>query len=369
MIGGHLTPALAVIDELQKAKAEVFFIGRKFSMEGDKNPSVESTIIPKLGVPFFSLTAGRLQRKLTRYTLPSLLKIPLGFLQAYRHLKHIKPDVILSFGGYLAVPVVVVAKIQNIPVITHEQTVVSGLANQIISKFADIIALSWEQSLGQFPSEKVVLTGNPIRKELLSIRRRRSSFPKIYFTGGNQGAHIINEAVFPILPELLEMFEIFHQTGGVSKNKEDFSKAKIIKEELPNKLAKRYKVKQWFETKELVKIFGTSTLVVSRSGANIVTELASIGVPSILIPIPWVTQGEQIKNAQLLSNGGAAIILREEQLSSKRLFTTIQIAMEKIEELEANAKKLRKAFRNSAAEELADLVFQIGQNKSQKDQI
>lgn len=357
--GGHLTPALAVIEKLSiKSDVEIFFIGRKFAMEGDKEESAESNMLPKVGIPFYPLTTGRLQRRFTRYTLPSLLKIPVGFWQAWGYLKNIHPDVVLSFGGYLALPVVVAAKIQKIPIITHEQTAVFGLANRIIARLADKIALSWEESMKFFPSNKAVFTGNPIRSALLEVKRRPGKIPLLYFTGGNQGAHIINQTLLEILPELLEICSVVHQTGSQWKS-QDFERALRLQKGLPANLASRYLVKKWFETEELVKIFAKATLTIGRSGANTVTELAALGIPAILIPLPWVTQDEQTKNAKVLETSGSALILREAELSGKRLFTTIQLALEKLEELEANAKSFKKIFKTDAASKLSELVIQV----------
>lgn len=356
-----MTPALAVIEEFQKDKdTKIYFFGRKFAMEGDKNPSIESVTIEKLGIPFYPITTGRLQRRFSRYTLPSLVKIPYGLVQSLNYLKQIKPDVVVSFGGYLAVPVVMSAKLLNIPSITHEQTVVSGLANRIIGRFSTKIAVSWESSINHFPGEKVVLTGNPIRGELLKIKRHKVSRPVLYFTGGNQGARIINESVLEILPELLEIFEVYHQTGA-SQNSEDLIKAKEVVSQLPESLRSRYHVDAWFDTETLTKILSKVTLVISRCGANTVTELASIGIPSILIPIPWVTGDEQTKNARLLEENGTAIILRQAEVTPKKLFTTIQVAMEKLDELEKNALSFKKTFKSNAAAKIKQLATFVAQ--------
>ncbi len=166
--GGHVTCALAVIEELKKhPRMEIFFLGRLHPMEGDSSLGLEYQLISAAGIPFYPLITGRLQRKFTRYTIPSLFKIPIGFFQALFLLLKIKPDVICSFGSYLAVPPVLVGWFLQIPIITHEQTTVSGLSNKIIAKFAKIIAVSWPSSLSHFPPNKVILTGNPIRKEIL----------------------------------------------------------------------------------------------------------------------------------------------------------------------------------------------------------
>ncbi|OGY27561.1 MAG: hypothetical protein A3F33_01535 [Candidatus Woykebacteria bacterium RIFCSPHIGHO2_12_FULL_43_10] len=360
--GGHLTPALAVIEELKKGQSEIHFIGRLYSMEGDNTPSVESKVIADLQIPFYPLTTGRLQRRLTRFTFVSLAKVPFGFWQAYRYLKKIQPDVVLSFGGYLALPVVVVAKLMNIRVVTHEQTVVFGMSNKIISKFADKIAVSWPNSVSYFPADKVVLTGNPIRKELLSIRRRLSVRPTLYFTGGNQGAHVINQAVFEILSELLEIFDVVHQTGSAGLS-QDYERSKSLKNELSKVASDHYNCKEWFDTQELKNILAKVTLVISRSGANTVTELAALGIPSVLIPIPWVAQDEQTKNALVLSEAGSAIILRQKELTSKKLFTTIQLALENLDQLEKHAKIYKKSFKTNAAEKIAQLVRQVAAHR------
>ena len=149
IVGGHLSPALAVAEKLKDQ--EVFYIGRKYTFEGDMGISLESQEMEKLNVPFFDLKTARLQRKFTKHTLPSLLKFPAGFIQAYKILIKIKPDVVLGFGGYLFLPVALAAKLLKIPVVVHEQTLEAGFTNKFVSKFAKKICLSWESSKKYFP--------------------------------------------------------------------------------------------------------------------------------------------------------------------------------------------------------------------------
>lgn len=134
--GGHLTPALAVMEKLREQGWQIVFFGRQHALEGDSSVSVEYQTITKLGISFISLTAGRLQRSFTRYTVFSFLKIPIGFIQSFYYLIKFKPTVILSFGGYVALPVALAGWMLKIPIVTHEQSVVPGLANKIIFKFA-----------------------------------------------------------------------------------------------------------------------------------------------------------------------------------------------------------------------------------------
>src|SRR3990167_5082544 len=150
--GAHFTTAVAVIEELKNLPAgrqeqkdiDIVYVGRKTTREGDSSHSVESQVLPQLGVKFISIITGRLQRAFTIYTFSSLLKIPIGFLQSFFILLKEKPDVILSFGGYVAVPLVIAGWLLSIPIIIHEQTLVSGLANTISSFFADKVAVSFE---------------------------------------------------------------------------------------------------------------------------------------------------------------------------------------------------------------------------------
>ncbi|MEK7451076.1 MAG: glycosyltransferase, partial [Patescibacteria group bacterium] len=160
IIGGHLSPALSIIEKLPKTD-KVLFIGRKYVFEGDQALSLEYKTIQSLKIPFVNLITGRLQRKFTKHTIPSLLKLPYGFMRSILALIKFQPDVVLSFGGYLSFPVVLSAFLLRIPIVIHEQTLEAGLANKILSVFAKKICISWETSRKFFPKGKIVLTGNP----------------------------------------------------------------------------------------------------------------------------------------------------------------------------------------------------------------
>ncbi len=142
--GGHFAPALAVIEKLPK-DWELLVVGRKYVFEGDQSFSLEYQTAKKLNIPFKPLTTGRLQRKFTKYTINSLLKIPVGLAQATAILNGFKPDVVLSFGGYVSVPITLSASILRIPIVIHEQTLEAGVANKLVARFARKICISWEQ--------------------------------------------------------------------------------------------------------------------------------------------------------------------------------------------------------------------------------
>ncbi|MDP3733087.1 MAG: glycosyltransferase, partial [Candidatus Daviesbacteria bacterium] len=210
--GAHFTPAVAVLEELKKyPNAQVIYVGRKKTLEGDRTISIESQALPSMGIKFIPITTGRLQRAFSIYTIPSLFKIPVGFIQALFIILSQKPDVILSFGGYVGVPLVITGWFLSVPVIVHEQTLVSGLANKISAWFADKIAVSFSNTVN---GEKVILTGNPIREIIKKTQTKKSrGLPVILITGGNQGSHAINLAVEESLGEISKFASVIHVAG------------------------------------------------------------------------------------------------------------------------------------------------------------
>ncbi|MBI2622005.1 MAG: glycosyltransferase [Candidatus Levybacteria bacterium] len=231
IIGGHLTPALSVIEEIGKS-AEILYIGRKKAIEGDRATSLEYETITKKGIKFAEIKTGRLQRSITRRTVPSLTKIPIGFIQALFILSRFKPNVVVGFGGYVSFPVILAARILKIPVVIHEQTLEAGATNRIVARFADKICISFSSSSKYFPKEKIVFTGNPIRSSIAHPSKKidlPSNYPIIYITGGSIGSHFINQLVSENLTKLLDKYALVHQTGDSSEFG-DFDKLLILKE-------------------------------------------------------------------------------------------------------------------------------------------
>lgn len=342
--GGHLTPAMAVISGLKKEGGwQIFYLGRSRAMEGDKTASVESQVVPSLDVSFIPITSGRFQRRFTRYTILSLFKVPVGFFQAFFLLLKVRPDVIVSFGGYVSVPVVAAGWLLKIPILTHEQTTVFGLASRINSFFAKKIAVSFRESQRYFPKNKVCYTGNPIREEIFEAREpldpqiasilKKDGLPLIYVTGGSQGAHVINMAVIKALPQLLKKYAVIHQSG-----ERDYKKLLVSRKSLPETLKKRYLVTKYIGLSEIGWVLKNAALVVSRAGANTVCELAALGKPAILIPIPWSYRDEQMRNAQMLAKKGLAEILPQHKLSGRTLLETIKKILQNLERYKSAAK-------------------------------
>ena len=322
--GTHFTPAQAVIEELKKYPfIEIIYIGRNHTMEGDSVPSVESEVLPKLGIKFISIDAGRLQRQLSIYTIPALLKIPLGFCEAFYYVAFEKPDLVVSFGGYLGLPVVFSAWLLSIPVIIHEQSLIPGLANKISSLFAKKIAVSFDKPYTFYQKSKIVITGNPLRKDIddkgetasLEIDKfiasaKKEKLPLVVITGGNQGAHFINELTERNLDKLLEGYFVFHQTGRNKFN--DFSHLSSLKEKEKN--SERYFPLEWVEPASLSKLFESANLIISRAGINTLIEASQFNRPLLIIPLGVK---EQLMNAEYFKALGIAQILQQKNISNE----------------------------------------------------
>lgn len=326
LTGGHHTSALPVIEELKKLDPaiELIWVGHKFSMQKDTNPSAEYKEITALGLSFYDIKAGKFYKV---YNPFKLFQVFSGFLNAFNLLLKLRPDGILSFGGYIAVPVVVAGFILGIPSVTHEQTVVSGFANRILSLFVKRIFISWEGSVKYFPKDKVIITGLPVRKSILkpetNIFKFDTSLPLVYITGGKQGAHILNEAIKPILIPILQMANVIHQCGSFSVYN-DLQVLNELKKSFPEKLSSRYYVLDYIPSDTIGEVLTKSSIVISRAGANTVYELFVLKKPCILIPIPWVSHNEQVKNAKVLEEAGLGKIILQKDLNSEILLEEVK---------------------------------------------
>jgi len=336
IIGGHLSPALSLIDALPE-EWEIVFVGRKFVFEGEKAVSLEYRAITKLGVKFINLSTGRLQRKLTIDTFPSLLKLPVGFLNAFKILLSEKPDAVVGFGGYVQVPVVIGAFLLRIPVVLHEQTLEVGFANRICAKFARKICISWTSSAKFFPKEKTVLTGIPLRKEVLRAMKEKSfenKIKQIFITGGSSGSHFINSVIEGCIEGLLRNFKVTHLTGD-SQKYNDFDRLSKLKSQFPHILEENYELKKFVEPQEFTKILRNSDLIISRSGINTVFEIFILNKPAILIPIPFAQRNEQLRNAMFLKDNRQGEVFEQKDLDSETL-------LRKIYEMTENLPKYKK---------------------------
>lgn len=381
LTGAHFTTAVATAQELQQyPDVELVYVGRITTMEGDKTKSVESQVLPSLGVKFIPITTGRLQRSFTPYTIPSLLKITIGFIQAFVILLQEKPTVVVSFGGYVALPLVICAWLLSIPILIHEQTLVTGLANKISSFFADKIAVSFKQNLKPGNMNKYILTGNPIRqifkennqakiglapiKSELEYKNffnfaKKKHLPIVVVTGGNQGSHLINQLVEVSLTSLLKICCIIHQTGD--SKYQDFER--LSKLSTPGYLVKK------FINNEMGIVFKSADLVVTRAGINTLLELAFLGKPAITIPIPYLYQDEQTKNALVFQKLGLTQIIWQNEASSEILEKTIKKSLKNLASLTTSAKAASGVVITDGEKRLALEIVLLGQSRFSRGQL
>ena len=355
LTGGHAaTTALATIEALRKkGDNKLVWIGSKYAMEGKNTLSLEFTTFPEVGVKCYSIIAGRLQRKWTRYSLWSLAKVPFGFLHALLLLLFIRPKVVLSYGGFAALPVVVAAWLLRAPVIVHEQTIAAGLTNRLSSPFARTVAISREESRKYFPDNKTVLTGNPTGEKFFSIKAKNAmaSPPVLFVTGGSRGSQRFNQVVFDVIGELTREYIVVHQCGEL-----DLARAQKVRNSLPLALRKRYEVMASISPLSMPAMFSKADIIVGRSGANTVSEVLAAGRPAIFVPIPWVQHDEQTKNAKLAERAGQAVIIRQDELSAKLLLTTIDNVRKNWKKM-AQPADIRNLDKN-AAEKLVNLALE-----------
>lgn len=356
--GGHIYPALALASEL--AGSIDFVI--------DKRPLAEKVLSEK-GCSTHRITAAALPRKKFWHICKFILKMLIGTVESLILLGEIKPDVIVAFGSYISVPVVLASKFFKIPVVLHEQNYFPGLANKFLTLFARKVAVSYRASLQHFPAHKAVLTGNPVRKELFEVNREESlkffglerDKITILIIGGSLGSESINISVAGILPYLEEFndrIQFIHICG-------DKNFQKIVEKYIECDFTARvYKY-----LKKIEYAYGSADLIIARAGATTLAEITALGIPSILIPYPDATSGHQLLNAKPLCKIGGAIYYDEDKLSGEGLALRLVPLVKDINmrrEMSIKTKVMRERF-TGAAKKLADVVMEVTKLKKEKE--
>ncbi|RDU25083.1 undecaprenyldiphospho-muramoylpentapeptide beta-N-acetylglucosaminyltransferase [Anaerosacchariphilus polymeriproducens] len=308
---GHVTPNIALIPGLTEMGFDIHYIG---SYNG-----IEKKLIEEFDIPYYGISSGKLRRYFDVKNLIDPFKVLRGYAQALKLMKSLKPNVIFSKGGFVAVPVVLAAKRAKIPIIIHESDLTPGLANKICIPSATKVCCNFPETLDYLPKEKAVLTGSPIRKELLSGNKLRalefcqftSNKPTLLVIGGSSGAAIINETIRGVLPELLKEYQVIHLCGkGKLEPSFDHYEGYIQFE---------------YVRKELNDLFALADLVISRAGANAIYELLALHKPNILIPLSAnASRGDQILNANSFESQGFSYVMQEESLSNLKLLDAIK---------------------------------------------
>jgi UDP-N-acetylglucosamine--N-acetylmuramyl-(pentapeptide) pyrophosphoryl-undecaprenol N-acetylglucosamine transferase len=359
IVGGHLTPALAVLSELRKnGYTNIVWVGQKYNQLGNSTNSAEYITVSKLGIPFINLSSGKLNRHLpiTKFYrfFWDLFMVFVGILRSFWIVGRQQPKLIISFGGYTAVPIAIAGWVFRKKIITHEQTVVTGLSNKIISKFANKVLVSWDTSMKYYPAKKTILVGNPIRREVLVsktdfyTKELDSKRPTVVVMGGNQGSHFINSRIFEVVDKLIDDVNVIHQTGS-STATGDFAKAKELKNTLRIDKRNRYIVTDYIASEHIGEVFNTATLIVCRGGANTITEILALGKLAVVIPIPNTSHDEQVINARYVEKTGLGYtLLQDSKLKSETLYQTILIGL--------NQNKSKKGFNGDNIEKCKEFA-------------
>lgn len=307
---GHVTPNIALIPRLKELGYQISYIG---SYEG-----IEKKLIEELGIPYYGISSGKLRRYFDLKNFSDPFRVLKGFRQARKLLKELKPDVVFSKGGFVTVPVVIAAKKCGIPAIIHESDMTPGLANKLCLSSAAKICCNFPETVNSLPKDKAVLTGTPIRRELMDgdkeTAREFCGFtdekPVLMVIGGSLGAASVNENIRKILPELLKDFQVIHlcgkgKTDESLKSTEGYVQFEYIKDELPD-------------------LFALADIVVSRAGANAICELNALKKPNLLIPLSAnASRGDQILNARSFERQGFSMVMEEEEITEQTLLDAV----------------------------------------------
>ena len=340
---GHVTPNIALFDSLQKDGYEIHYIG---SYEG-----IEKGLIEDKKIPYYGISSGKFRRYRSWKNLTDPFRVLHGFFQARRLLGRIRPNVVFSKGGFVSVPVVMAAKTRHIPVIIHESDLTPGLANKLAMPSATKVCCNFPETLPYLPKEKAVLTGSPIRQELLHGNQQAAKdfcgftgdLPILMVMGGSIGSVYINNAIRGCIDTLLTKYQIIHLCGKGNideslKDKKGYAQFEYISENLPD-------------------LFAAADLVVARAGANSICELLALHKPNILIPLSRnASRGDQILNANSFAKQGFSAVLEEEEVTSEKLMATIDDVM-------AHRSKYIDAMKNSgqmnAIETIMGLIEEV----------
>ncbi|MCD8018555.1 MAG: undecaprenyldiphospho-muramoylpentapeptide beta-N-acetylglucosaminyltransferase [Clostridiales bacterium] len=339
---GHVTPNMALIPGLQEAGYDIQYVG---SYQG-----IERKLIEEMGIPYHGISSGKLRRYFDPKNFSDPFKVLKGYAESSRLMKKLKPDIVFSKGGFVAVPVVLAAHRKHIPVIIHESDLTPGLANKICIPAATKVCCNFPETMKHVPEDKAILSGSPIRKELFDGSReeglRLCGFtddkPVLLTMGGSQGAVAINNALRDNLDALLEQFSVIHLCG---KGNYDTS------------LEEKTGYKQFeYAKKELPHLFAATDLIISRAGANAICELLALKKPNILIPLPASqSRGDQLLNAASFENSGYSYVLQEEDMTGDSLLQAVKYVYD---EREDYIQALEESKLNDSIKIITDLIIE-----------
>jgi len=359
--GGHFYPLIAVAEAINDIAKKDNLLSAQLFFMSDSPYDAEALI--ENNITFVPIFAGKLRRYPSLLNFLDMFKTAFGVISALKKVFKIYPDIIFSKGAYASFPVLVASRLLRIPVMIHESDSVPGRTNLWASKFAKKIAVSYPDTAKFFPQEKVAYTGNPLRKEILNVNRTgaheylglEDDIKTILIIGGSLGAQLINERILDALPKLIEKYQILHQTG--KNNVSEVTKlAEIILGNNPNK--NRYRIFDYLSNLNLTMAAGAADLIISRAG-SMIFEIASWGVPSIVIPITETNGDHQRLNAYNYARSGAAIVIEEANLTTNVLLEEVERVLQNNELRSQMALSAKSFTKPQAAEIIAREIIDI----------
>ena len=334
---GHVTPNLALLPYLKAEGYEIVYIGSE--------KGIERTLIEAEGIPYYSISTGKLRRYLSKENIKDMFRVVKGIAEAKKLIKRLKPDLVFSKGGFVAVPVVLGAKSNNVPVIIHESDITPGLANKIAMPSARVVCSTFPETLQYVPKGKGVHTGTPIRKELFEGDRQKGlaackftgEKPVLLMMGGSLGAVKLNHCLREILPELVKTFDVIHLCG---------------KGNLDAHLREQEGYMQFeYVSDGLNDLFAAADFIVSRAGSNSISEFLALKKPHLLIPLSArASRGDQILNAASFEKQGFARVLDEDEMTAESM-------KKEIFELYENKEKYVSAMENASTGDGVEAVM------------
>jgi UDP-N-acetylglucosamine--N-acetylmuramyl-(pentapeptide) pyrophosphoryl-undecaprenol N-acetylglucosamine transferase len=337
--GGHVIPAIAIAEELRKRGHTAGFVGTE--------RGIEVRLVPKAGFPLYLVKIGALNRVSFATRLRTLINLPLSIFAAMRILRRFRAQAVIGVGGYAAGPATIAAVLLHIPVVLFEPNVVPGYANRAVARFAAKAAVHFAQTGRWFRSFEV--TGVPVRPGFFALPKRRSEQPTLFVFGGSQGAHALNRIVRESAAELLQRIpnlNLVHQTGS-----REFS-------DICNFYTKhRINVEVSSFIDDMPQSFADADLIVCRSGASTVAEIAAAGKCALFVPFPGAADDHQLRNAELLAQEDAALLISESELSAERFVQEVTALLGDPARMAAMATKARGLAHPNAAAHIAEMAL------------
>ncbi len=346
--GGHLFPAIATAEKVMSLMPDsrVLFIGTRRKLDRDS--------LNRYGFSVETIHSYGLKGKNLWEFIKALLIMPLSLIESCYHILRFRPDVVLGVGGYVTGPVVAASWILRKPTLIHEQNSIPGLANRKLGRLVDKICLSLPQSEKFFPSEKTVLTGNPVRKNIIEAGRQRAGStgkPTLLILGGSQGAHAVNEMMVAAIRDKREDFSslmIIHQTGRDDEQMVSQAYAE---------LGIDCQVSAFFI--DMAELYCRADLIVSRAGATTLAEIGVVGKPAVLIPYPYAADNHQEKNGSWYVDSGAAVLFLQKDLSAERLAGEILNILKDGERLAQMSASMKKLGITDAADRIVEICLDL----------